>query len=160
MIFLTLGTQKFNFIRLLKAVERAINKGVIKDKVIAQIGNNAFQSDKMECMTFIDKKSFNQYMNDARFIISHAGTGSIVSALKNNKKIIVAARLAKYNEHIDNHQLEILNLFARKNLIIPLNLELEDLEEKISNIHTYNLSEFKSNAINFNTSLTHLIKGI
>src|SRR5690554_5808866 len=94
MIFLTLGTQKFNFIRLLKAVERAINKGVIKDKVIAQIGNNAFQSDKMECMTFIDKKSFNQYMNDARFIISHAGTGSIVSALKNNKKIIVAARLA------------------------------------------------------------------
>ncbi len=158
MIFVTLGTQNFNFIRLLKAVDRAIENNAIREEVVAQIGNNKFQSEHIKCIPFLDKEAFNNYMNAARFIISHGGTGSIITALKSGKKVIVAPRLAKYDEHIDDHQLEILHAFTKMKLIIPLNRNLEDLEEKIKNIQQYKLNSFRSNSNDFNKNLTHLIK--
>lgn len=157
MIFVTLGTQNFNFLRLLEAIEKAINNGVIKEKVIAQIGNNQFSSKQIQCIPFLAKESFNKYMSEAEFVISHAGTGSIITALKQKKKILVAARLKKYDEHIDNHQLEILQAFTQSNLIIPLNEELSDLEEKIVHLNQYKLSTYVSNTQSFNKSLTDLI---
>lgn len=160
MIFITLGTQNFNFLRLLKAVEEAINKGVLKEKVIAQIGNNKFDSQQIHCIPFLDKETFNQYMNDAEFIISHAGTGSIITALKKGKKVLVAPRLKKYNEHIDNHQLEILEAFSKLNLIVPLKKDLSDLEEKIRNVEQYRLDSYKSNTYVFNKNLTELIHSL
>lgn len=160
MIFVTLGTQNFNFIRLLKAVENAIEKRVIQEKVVAQIGNNKFQSDTIECIPFLDKETFNTYMDEAHFVISHAGTGSIISALKKRKKIIVGARLSEFDEHIDDHQLEILDTFAKMDLIIPLNRNLDDLEDKIINLQNYDLKTFVSNSKQFNSNLTILIKNI
>jgi len=160
MIFVTLGTQNFNFIRLLQAVENAVDRGAIQEKVVAQIGNNKFQSEKIDCIPFLDKETFTKYMDDANFVISHAGTGSIISALKKRKKIIVGARLAEFGEHIDDHQLEILDTFAKMDLIIPLNRDLEDLEEKIINIQDYNLNVFVSNSKKFNSNLTSLIDNL
>lgn len=157
MIFITLGTQNFNFSRLLIAVETAINNGVIKGKVIAQIGNNKFESEQIQCFSFLDKETFNKYMKDADFIISHAGTGSIITALKKKKKILVAPRLKKYGEHIDDHQLEILDAFTKLNLIIPLKNDISDLEEKITDINQYKLNSYRSNTAVFNKNLIELI---
>jgi len=158
MIFITLGTQNFNFSRLLKAVESAINNGVLNGKVIAQIGNNNFDSEHIQCIPFLDKETFNEYMENAEFIISHAGTGSIITALKKGKKVLVAPRLKKYEEHIDDHQLEILAAFTKLNLIIPLKQDLSDLEEKIIDINQYNLDSYQSNTSVFNKKLTELIE--
>ncbi|HLS29340.1 MAG TPA: PssE/Cps14G family polysaccharide biosynthesis glycosyltransferase [Flavobacteriaceae bacterium] len=160
MVFITLGTQNFNFSRLLKAVESAINNGVLKEPVVAQIGNNAFSSNVMQCFSFLDKESFNKYIEEAEFVISHAGTGSIITALKKEKKVVVAPRLKKYKEHIDDHQLEILETFAKLNLIIPLKENLSDLEEKIIHINQYNLDKYVSNTSNFNKQLINLINTI
>jgi len=157
MVFLTLGTQNFNFLRLLKAVEKAKIEGVLKGEIIAQIGNNKFNSTHIKCIPFLDKEDFNTYMEKADFIISHAGTGSIITALKKKKKIIVAPRLKKHEEHIDDHQLEILQAFTKLNLIIPLEKNLEDLEDKIKNIQHYKLDNYISNTKNFNKNLTDLI---
>lgn len=160
MVFVTLGTQNFNFNRLLQAVEKAVKNNVITDEVIAQIGNNEFQSKHIKCISFLDKDAFVEHMKEARFIISHAGTGSIVSALKMGKKIIVGPRLSEYGEHIDDHQLEILEAFSKMNLIVPLNKDLDDLEEKIGKLHQYKLNTFRSNTKNFNLQLTHLINDL
>lgn len=160
MIFITLGTQNFNFSRLLLAVEAAINNGVLKGKVIAQIGNNKFDSEHIQCIPFLDKESFNRYMEEAEFIISHAGTGSIITALKKQKKVLVAPRLNKHREHIDDHQLEILEAFAKLNLIIPLKKDLSDLEQKITDINQYKLDSYKSNTLAFNRNLTDLINNL
>lgn len=42
MIFVTIGTQKFPFDRLLKKIDELIESGFIKEKVIAQVGNSAY----------------------------------------------------------------------------------------------------------------------
>ena len=43
MIFITLGSQKFQFNRLLRAVDELIEKGVIDDTVFAQIGYSDYE---------------------------------------------------------------------------------------------------------------------
>ena len=48
MIFVALGTQDKSFTRLLETIERQIEMGNIKDKVIVQAGYTKFISDKME----------------------------------------------------------------------------------------------------------------
>ena len=43
MIFVTLGTQDKSFERLLKAIDKEIEKGTIKDKVVVQAGYTKYE---------------------------------------------------------------------------------------------------------------------
>ena len=151
MIFVTLGNQNFQFKRLLDKVESLIRNGEIKEEVVAQIGHTEFQSKFIRTIDFMSKEEFDKHIGSSTFIISHAGTGSIISCLLKNKRVMVAARLKVFDEHIDNHQLEITNVFQKKNLIIALPL-------KIKNINSFNLDKFRSNNNNFNENLFHIIE--
>lgn len=158
MIFITLGNQNFPFDRLLGKVEKAIKEGVIKEEVFVQTGYTVFKSDLFRTVEFLGKKEFNDKIAESSFVISHAGTGSIISCLKKKKKVIVAARLSKFNEHIDNHQLEILNAFGQKEMIVTLNAELSDFNEKVSSIIKVKLNDFESNNDMFNKKLLEIIE--
>lgn len=125
MILITLGTQQQPFTRLLNYVENSN----IDDEIIVQGGFTKFDSKKMKVFSFIDYDEMNSYIEKADLIITHAGTGSIVSALKKGKKIIACARLAKYKEHVDNHQEEILDVFYEEGYILKIddNLNMDDV---------------------------------
>ena len=74
MIFVTLGTQDKPFKRLIKAVEKQIELGNIKEHVIVQSGCTKYKS-KQESMKIIDYmpiEEFNKYLEDARIIISQS----------------------------------------------------------------------------------------
>lgn len=43
MIFITLGSQKFQFNRILIAVDELINQGIVRGPVFAQIGASDYQ---------------------------------------------------------------------------------------------------------------------
>ena len=60
---------------------------------------------------------FDPYEYKADIVITHGGTGAIVGALKKGKKVIAVPRLAKYGEHVDNHQLQLIEQFRESNLI-------------------------------------------
>ncbi|ASV30179.1 glycosyltransferase [Maribacter cobaltidurans] len=160
MIFVTLGNQNFQFKRLLISIEGLINDGIISEPVVVQSGYTVYKSDLFISKKFLGKDEFNDYVKKAEYIISHAGTGSIISCLKQNKKVVVAARLQKYGEHIDNHQVEILQSFSDKNFIVGLNPELSDIENKIKSIDKINLNFFISNNDYFNRKLIEIIEGL
>ena len=105
MIFVTLGTQDKAFKRLLSDIQECIDKGVIKEKVIVQAGYTKYDSKEMEIFDLLDKDDFDKYIKECDLLITHGGVGSILTGLKNNKKVIAAPRLAKYNEHMNDHQL-------------------------------------------------------
>ena len=107
MIFVTVGTQKFKFDRLLKIVDEFIENGVICEKVFAQIGTCSYIPKHYEYVKFLSPEEYDKCLKDCSYVIAHAGVGSIHSALKLNKKILVVPRISKYNEHIDDHQCEI-----------------------------------------------------
>ena len=149
MIFITLGTQDKAFTRLLKNIEESN----IDDKIIAQVGYTSFNSSKMEIYKYIDKEDFSNYLNEADIIICHGGVGTIMEALKLNKIIIACPRLAKYNEHQNDHQIDIVKTFAEKNYLIPL-YENDDLNEIYQKALSFKPDKFIPNNDNFISKLS------
>lgn len=144
MIFVTLGSQKFQMNRLLETLDSLIENKVIQDEIIVQSGACTYTPKYLEVYPFLDKDKFNEYMSKADLVISHGGTGAIVTALKHQKKVIAVPRLAKYGEHVDDHQLQICDTFLNKEYI-EVCYEMEDLKELYKLIQTKEYKLFESN---------------
>ena len=86
MIFVALGTQDKSFTRLLETIERQIEMGNIKDKVIVQAGYTKFISDKMEIFDYISMSEFEKNIDKCDLFITHGGVGNILTALQKGKK--------------------------------------------------------------------------
>ena len=81
MIFITLGSQKFQFNRLLQSVDELIDKGVIKEEVFAQIGYSDYTPINYEYKDFLDRDEFSKQVEKCEILITHGGTGAIISAV-------------------------------------------------------------------------------
>ena len=136
MILVLLGTQHNEFIRLIKEVEKCINTGTIKEKVIVQAGFTKYKSDKMETFDMISNEKLTKYVDEATLVITHGGVGSIVSSIKLGKKVIAIPRLHQYQEHVNDHQKQIVKSFSKKGYIIGIN-DVEELEEAIYKAHEF-----------------------
>lgn len=145
MILVLLGTQDKSFHRLLDEIEKLIDKKVIKDKVIAQIGYTPFKSNKIETYDFLSHEQLDKLEREAKYIICHAGVGTIMENLKLNKKIVVVPRLKKYKEHTNDHQLQILNTFSKNGYVIDC-LEVELLEKSIKKIPKFKPKKLESHS--------------
>lgn len=148
MILVTLGTQKQQFTRLLDYIEESY----INDEIIVQAGYTEYRSSKMKIFDFIDYDEMNKYLDNADLIITHAGTGSIVSALQKNKKVIACARKSEYQEHVDNHQEEIVSVFYEEGYILKIDDSI-NLDEIMKNINKFKPKKFVSNTNNFKKKL-------
>ena len=147
MILVTLGTQDKEFTRLLKAIDREIKNGVITDKVVVQAGCTKYESENMEMFDLIPANEFDEYIKKADLIITHGGAGSILTAVKNNKKIIAAARLAKYKEHTNDHQRQIIKEFSEQGYILELK-DFNKLGKLIQKSKSFKPKKFTSNTKN------------
>ncbi len=143
MIFVVLGTQKFQLDRLLKSIDCAIEDGRITDEVIAQSGNSVYKPKHFKCVSFMDKAEFDETIEKAELMITHSGVGSIITALGKGKPVIVYPRLAKYKEHVDNHQLDIANAFGKKNYVLCC-FEEDDLVKKIEECKSHKFDVYVS----------------
>lgn len=141
MILVTLGTQDKNFVRLLEKIDQLINNGLIKDKVIVQAGFTKYNSENMEIFDLIPQDEFNDLMDKADIIITHGGVGNIISALEKNKKVIAVPRLAKYGEHINDHQTQIIAQFNALGYIIGLQ-DVDELDDAVKQIKKFKPKKF------------------
>lgn len=147
MILVTLGTQDKSFKRLLDAIQKQIDLGNIKDRVVVQAGCTKYESKDMEIFDLIDRDKFSELIKDCDLMITHGGVGSILTGLKNNKKIIVAPRLKEYKEHTNNHQLEIIEKFSDARLILPL-YDFDKLDEVLKEVKKFKPQKYVSNTNN------------
>jgi UDP-N-acetylglucosamine transferase subunit ALG13 len=102
MIFVTIGTQ-IPFDRLIQAIDELAVE--INEPVIAQVNKGCYIPEHLKTIEFLSPDEFNKLLEEARLIIAHAGTGTIISALMKKKPIIVMPRLAYLKEHRNDHQL-------------------------------------------------------
>lgn len=144
MILVTLGTQDKSFKRLLDAIQKQINLGNIKDKVVVQAGCTKYQSKDMEIFSLIDRDEFSKLIKECDLLITHGGVGSILTGLKNDKKVIAAARLEEYKEHTNNHQLEIIEKFVNSGYILELK-DFDKLDEVLKKVKNFKPKKYKSN---------------
>lgn len=159
MIFVTVGSQKFQFNRLLKEIDELIENKVINEEVFAQIGVSDYKPQNYKYKEFVTQDEFNKYLDEARLIITHAGTGVIVNAIKKGKKVIGIARLSKFGEHVDDHQIQLLNEFANMNLIETC-IDEKELKEKIQQIDNKEFKKYDSNNENFIKDIKEYIRKI
>lgn len=102
MIFCTIGTQA-PFDRFVKIVDEvAIN---LDEEIIAQVYKSKYVAKNIRTVEFLPPDEFNKLFNQSRLIVSHAGMGTIISALKQHKPIIIFPRIAALGEHRNEHQL-------------------------------------------------------
>ena len=144
MIFATLGSQKFQFNRLLKEIDRLIGEGVICEEVFAQIGVSDYKPKNYNSKNFLDRDEFADWMNKSDIVITHGGTGAIIGAVKAGKKVIAVPRLAKFGEHVDDHQLQILEQFDGMGIIVAC-YELENLGDCLKQVKNVRLNNYVSN---------------
>ena len=147
MILVILGTQDKQFPRLLEAIDKEIEKGTIKDRVVVQAGQTKYESKNMEIFDLVPAPEFDKLMDDADFIITHGGAGSILGAIKKGKKVIAVPRLAEYKEHHNDHQKQIVNEFAREGYILELN-DVNELDKLLKKVKTFKPKKFVSNTNN------------
>ena len=118
MIFVAVGTQKFPLNRLLCALDELISQGSITEAVFAQTGHSTYLPEHYESQAFLSKESFEENIQNCDLLITHSGVATIVAGLKRNKPVIVVPRLAKYAEHVDDHQIQIAESFSEQNFVI------------------------------------------
>lgn len=153
MIFVILGTQDKAFDRLIKEIEELKKDGIIEDKVVVQSGATKYESDEIKIYDYLDMDEFERYIKEAKFVISHGGVGSILDALKYNKKIIAVPRLEKYGEHENDHQIQIVEKFAELGYIVDAG-NLKRLGNKILHIEDFKPKKFVSD----NTKMLGIIE--
>ena len=149
MILITLGTQDKPFHRLLEAVQKQIDNKVINEKVVVQAGISCnFKSKDMEIFDLIPLEEFDKLISECDVLITHGGVGSIIAGIKNNKKVIAAARLKKYGEHVNDHQLQIIENFTESGYILSLD-NFDELDVVLQKAKKFKPNKFKSNTKNF-----------
>lgn len=149
MIFVTVGTQ-LAFDRLISTVDNwNHDKGL---KFFIQTGPSAIEPKHADFARFIDPSKADQLFKEAELIISHAGMGSILTALRYQKPIIIMPRLARLGEHRNDHQLATCKWLGNKPGIMVANdeQELVTLLDR-SQLKTFNtgqgISSFASEAL-------------
>lgn len=158
MILITLGTQDKEFVRILKKVDELITNKIIKEEVIVQAGYTKYESKNMKIFNYVSKKELEEYIDKADFIITHAGVGTIFDCLKKNKKIIAVPRLSKYREHNNDHQLQIVEEFGKRGLILPV-YEIDELESALIKIKKFKPNKYQSNNQNMIDLISNYIDG-
>lgn len=146
MIFVVVGTQKFQLNRLLKEIDTEIEKGIIKEEVFAQIGNSDYTPKHYKFKKFINKDEFEKIMEECTILITHSGVGTIISGLNHNKPVIIYPRLKKYNEHVDDHQTEIAKSFSEMNYVLLCN-ENDDLSSLLEEALKHKFEKYSSKRV-------------
>ena len=159
MILVLLGTQDKPFLRLLKMVSKEIDKGNIKEKVVAQTGYTTFSNEKITTFDFKSKDEWEKLIYKARIKITHAGGGTINECLEKGKKIIVVPRLKKYLEHTNDHQMQITKEFEMKGYVIAL-YDNKRLSAALEKIKTFKPKRYESNSENFKMKIKDYIDNI
>ena len=130
MIFVCLGTQIYQFDRLLKEIDRLIEIGIIDDNVFAQVGTINYVPKHFSFKQYLSYEEFDGYQSRASLIISHDGTGSLIGASKKGQNIIAVPRLSKFGEHLDDHQIQIVTVLESEGYIRAV-YDIDDLGDAI-----------------------------
>lgn len=159
MIFVTVGSQKFPFNRLLKAVDELVGNGTLTEEVFAQTGYCTYQPVHYAYRAFMDRDAFRETEGRADLVITHGGSGAIIGALKQGKRVIAVPRLAAYGEHVDDHQKQLVSQFVDAHLILMCS-DLNELADCIERARTEEFAHYESHTQDFIADIDSYLQGL
>ncbi len=129
-VFVSVGTHPQQFNRLLEKIDELIEKKVLPQNVFCQSGASTYAPKHFETAAYMGLQEFEQCIEDSSFVISHGGEGNIGLCLKHKKKCIAVPRLARFDEHTNDHQTELVKAAEDAGKIMAV-WDISDLETAI-----------------------------
>ena len=119
-IFVTVGAT-LGFDRMVALVADLKRAGRIPERILFQIGSGVRPADLPDDVEIVRDLPFDQVqdvLRRARIVITHGGTGSLITALRAGCNVIAMPRSFALKDHYDDHQSEITGAFAKRGLIL------------------------------------------
>lgn len=129
MIFVVTGVHEHGFNRLVQAIDELACRKII-NSVFIQTGFSTYKPRYCKWLSSIDYEEFEENLNIANIVVSHGGAGCIAGALERNKPIVVVPRLKKYDEHNNDHQLELTSVLEKSGRILAV-YDINNLQQTI-----------------------------
>lgn len=159
MIFVTVGTHEQQFDRLIKKIDELKRDGIIKDEVVMQIGYSTYEPQYCKWKKLLTYNEMNEMYEKADIIITHGGPASFMKALELKKIPIVVPRQQKFDEHVNNHQVEFVKFVEERQKNIIGIYEIDKLKITIEEYQLCNgIADVRSNNIIFNEKLKSIIR--
>lgn len=133
MIFVTVGTHEQAFDRLIKKIDDLKQNNLIKDEVFIQTGFSTYEPKYCKWSKLITYQQMIKNVNEASIVITHGGPASFIMPLQIGKNPIVVPRQHRFNEHVNDHQLEFARNVAQRMGTIILVEDIEKLGDIIVN---------------------------
>ena len=136
MIFVTVGNWHKGYDRLVEAVDNLIEKGIIQEEVLVQIGNGTYRPQKAEWFEYCSPEQCEEYVLKSRVVISHAGMGTVSLAVRLGKPIIVVPRKKKLGEIYDDHQFCTARQLAQENKALVA-YDIQEIPERLQEADSF-----------------------
>jgi|SRR3972149_8905599 len=119
MIFITVGTTRFPFARMKQVFQKVCRARQSNELVIFQHGTTPVitSAKNVALQAFMDFKTMDRYLRQARIVICHGGPGTIYQALGHGKTPLVLPRERNFGEHVDNHQTWFVDFMEKQKII-------------------------------------------
>ncbi len=117
LIFVTVGTTKFPFDRLLEMADVYAGQRGTRWRLVAQIGPSRyhFRFPRVLARPYFTPAMMEYFWRRAALVFIHAGWGTVMQAFTFGQKPLVIPRQKKYGEHIDDHQLAFWRFLLKNN---------------------------------------------
>lgn len=151
--------EKNRIIKLNENFEKKFNKELNEKKIEQKIKNK----EDITVFSMLKPEEMKKYIIDASFVITHAGVGTIMECVENNKEIVVIPRKEEYAEHVNNHQEEIASEMEKNGLLKKVDTydKLKEVViEIIRNRNNKKENIYVSNNEKFNDMLIEYLEGI
>jgi UDP-N-acetylglucosamine--N-acetylmuramyl-(pentapeptide) pyrophosphoryl-undecaprenol N-acetylglucosamine transferase len=132
--FVSVGSHREPFGRLLAVVRRAVADGTLPGPVLAQVGPGSIDADGIEERPTLTPQEFAAAVKSHRVTVCHGGAGVISTVLRSGRMPAVMARSKTRNEHVDDHQDELVDKLARLGLIVVIRDQIssEEVQQVLS----------------------------
>lgn len=126
-IFVTVGTNHYNFSRMLDLVDECLSIMPMSYELTLQYGFSKVTRDYKNCIIekMLSRESAENAYANADLVFSHCGIGSIYNSLHYNRPTVIIPRLAKFEEFSDDHQLQIAREISKNTLVFMVEEVLE-----------------------------------
>jgi len=125
-IFVTVGTHQQPFARLLAALS-----GLPPGELVVQHGYGPAPAGVARAVAFMSFSEMTEQFEAADAVVTHAGVGSILFAMRVGHTPIAVPRYSRYGEHVDDHQVELTRALAERGHVVAL-WQGEDLAAKLA----------------------------
>ena len=138
-----------------------LNEKTNEKKVSEKIKNK--EEKNITVFNMLKPEEMKKYIINSSIVITHAGVGTIMECIENNKDIIVLPRKEENGEHVNNHQEEIAFEMEKNGLLYKVDTyeKMQEIViELIKNSNNKKEKKYISNNEKFNDMLIDYLESI